>query len=593
MGLCWADGEYASDCHTYLRMERSKSAKKDGTSSEGVGFVADALALRFFKHRGASSHTKEEEISMVDYSTSVLSLVPALLAIIMAITTRKVIPSLGVGIIAGVLLLHNFNPLDSISYLWSNVLALFWSDGELNEWNVLLIAFLLLLGILSSIIQTSGGARAFGEWAAANVKTARGARLVSFGLGILIFIDDYFNSLAVGNISRPLTDRKKVSRAKLAYTIDSTAAPVCVISPLSSWGAYIIALIAGILAKYSIDSYSSLSAFIQMIPMNFYAIFALLLTGYVAFTGLAIGPMRTHELRALQGELYDVSKGAPMGMSEDIKEHDNGKVRDLIVPILVLIVATVSAMLYTGGQALAADGQAFSLLGAFESTDVTRSLVAGAVISLIVTFLLLIGRKIPAGDYGRATWAGIRAMWPAVLILLFAWTIIAVIGDMKTGDYLASFVTDRIAASYLPLILFAIAGLMAFSTGTSWGTFGLMLPIGADLIMAVEPELLLPTLAAVLAGAVFGDHCSPISDTTILSSTGAGSHHIDHVLTQLPYASIAAGVSAIGYLVLGITTSMWIGFFVAFAAFVVMLVVAQIISRRGRVPAEIRAEREA
>ncbi|WP_353047950.1 Na+/H+ antiporter NhaC family protein [Exiguobacterium sp. s122] len=511
----------------------------------------------------------------------------------MAITTRKVIPSLGVGIIAGVLLLHNFNPLDSISYLWSNVLALFWSEGELNEWNVLLIAFLLLLGILSSIIQTSGGARAFGEWAAANVKTARGARLVSFGLGILIFIDDYFNSLAVGNISRPLTDRKKVSRAKLAYTIDSTAAPVCVISPLSSWGAYIIALIAGILAKYSIDSYSSLSAFIQMIPMNFYAIFALLLTGYVAFTGLAIGPMRTHELRALKGELYDVSKGAPMGMSEDIKEHDGGKVRDLIVPILVLIVATVSAMLFTGGQALAADGQAFSLLGAFEATDVTRSLVAGAIISLIVTFLLLIGRKIPAGDYGRATWAGVRAMWPAVLILLFAWTIIAVIGDMRTGDYLASFVTDRIAASYLPLILFAIAGLMAFSTGTSWGTFGLMLPIGADLIMAVEPELLLPTLAAVLAGAVFGDHCSPISDTTILSSTGAGSHHIDHVLTQLPYASIAAGVSAVGYLVLGMTASMWIGFFAAFATFVVLLVIAQIISKRGHVPAEMRAEREA
>ena len=530
---------------------------------------------------------------MVDYSTSVLSLVPALLAIIMAITTRKVIPSLGVGIIAGVLLLHSFNPIDSIQYLWSNVIALFWADGAINEWNVLLIAFLLLLGILSSIIQTSGGARAFGEWAAANVKTARGARLVSFGLGILIFIDDYFNSLAVGNISRPLTDRKNISRAKLAYMIDSTAAPVCVISPLSSWGAYIIAIIAGILAKYSIDSYSSFSAFIQIIPMNFYAVFALLLTAYVAFTGLAIGPMRTHELRALQGELYDSAKGKPMGMSEDLHEHEGGKVRDLIVPIITLIIATVSAMLYTGGQALAADGQDFSLIGAFESTDVTRSLVAGVVISLIVAFLLLIGRKIPARDYGKAAWEGVRAMWPAVLILLFAWTIIAVISDMKTREYLASFVTDTIAASYLPLILFLISGVMAFSTGTSWGTFGLMLPIGADLIMAVEPELLLPTLAAVLAGAVFGDHCSPISDTTILSSTGAGSHHIDHVVTQLPYAILAAVVSAIGYLVLGITASIWIGFFAALLSFIVLVGIAEVISKRGKVPTELRAKREA
>lgn len=530
---------------------------------------------------------------MVDYSTSVLSLVPALLAIIMAITTRKVIPSLGIGIVAGVLLLHNFNPLESLQYLWTNVVALIWTDGAINEWNVLLIAFLLLLGILSSIIQTSGGARAFGEWAAANVKTARGARLVSFGLGMLIFIDDYFNSLAVGNISRPLTDRKKVSRAKLAYVIDSTAAPVCVVSPLSSWGAYIMAIIAGILAKYSIDSYSSFSAFIQIIPMNFYAVFALLLTAYVAYTGLAVGPMRTHELRALQGELYDVSKGAPMGMSEDLHEHEGGKVRDLIVPIIVLIIATVSAMLYTGGQALAADGQDFSLIGAFESTDVTRSLVAGVLISLIVAFLLLIGRKIPTRDYGKAVWEGVRAMWPAVLILLFAWTIIAVISDMKTGEYLASFVTDTIAASYLPLLLFLIAGIMAFSTGTSWGTFGLMLPIGADLIMAVEPELLLASLAAVLAGAVFGDHCSPISDTTILSSTGAGSHHIDHVVTQLPYAILAAVVSAIGYLVLGITASIWIGFFAALISFIVLVGIAEVISKRGKVPAELRAKREA
>jgi len=209
---------------------------------------------------------------MVNYSDSIIALVPALLAILLAIFTRKVVLSLGVGILVGALLLHRFNPIDTVTYLGKNIFSLFWADGALNEWNVLLLVFLLLLGVLSTLIQTSGGARAFGEWASTHVKTARGARLVAFGLGILIFIDDYFNSLAVGNVSRPLTDRRGVSRAKLAYLIDSTAAPVFVISPLSSWGAFIISIIAGILTTHSITDYSAFSAFMMIVPMNFYAI---------------------------------------------------------------------------------------------------------------------------------------------------------------------------------------------------------------------------------------------------------------------------------------------------------------------------------
>jgi len=527
---------------------------------------------------------------MVNYSDSIVALVPALVAIILAIVTRKVVISLGVGILIGALLLHRFNPIDTAVYLGKNIFSLFWADGALNEWNVLLLVFLLLLGVLSTLIQTSGGAHAFGEWATTHVKTARGARLAAFGLGILIFIDDYFNSLAVGNVSRPLTDRRGVSRAKLAYIIDSTAAPVCVISPLSSWGAFIISIIAGILTTHSITDYSAFSAFMMIVPLNFYAIFALLLTLYIAYTGIAVGPMRTHELRALQGELFDANKGTPMGMAEEVKEHDGGKVRDLVVPIVVLVIATVTALLWTGAQALAADGRSFTLIGAFEATDVTRSLVSGVVISLVVAFLMMIGRKIPARDYRISIWAGMKSMWPAVVILLFAWTIIAVIGDMKTGDYLASFVSKSIPASYLPFLLFLIASIMAFSTGTSWGTFGIMLPIGADLIMAVDPSLLLPTLAAVLAGSVFGDHCSPISDTTILSSTGAGSHHIDHVTTQLPYALIGAVVSAVGYLVLGVTGSSVFGFIGALITFVIFVVMLNVLSRRGEVPSQLRSE---
>lgn len=527
---------------------------------------------------------------MVNYSDSIIALVPALLAILLAIFTRKVVLSLGVGILVGALLLHHFNPIDTVTYLGKNIFSLFWADGALNEWNVLLLVFLLLLGVLSTLIQTSGGARAFGEWASTHVKTARGARLVAFGLGILIFIDDYFNSLAVGNVSRPLTDRRGVSRAKLAYLIDSTAAPVCVISPLSSWGAFIISIIAGILTTHSITDYSAFSAFMMIVPMNFYAIFALLLTLYIAYSGVSVGPMKQHEHRAAKGELFDASKGTPMGMAKEVNEHTNGKVRDLVVPIVVLVIATISALLGTGAQALAADNRPFTLIGAFEATDVTRSLVAGVVISLIVAFLMLIGRKIPGRDYRASIVAGMRSMWPAVVILLFAWTIIAVIGDMKTGDYLASFISNSISASYLPFLLFLIAGLMAFSTGTSWGTFGIMLPIGADLVMAVDASLLLPTLAAVLAGSVFGDHCSPISDTTILSSTGAGSHHIDHVTTQLPYALVGAVTAAVGYLVIGFTESSVFGFIGALVTFVLFVVVLNVLSKKGETASDLQTD---
>jgi tetracycline resistance efflux pump len=306
--------------------------------------------------------------------------------------------------------------------------------------------------------------------------------------------------------------------------------------------------------------------------MNFYAVFALLMVFAVAWFGLDVGKMRDHEIEASQGRGFegdnDSQQAHDLNEELDIEESENGSVSDLIMPIVSLIVATVAAMLYTGGQALAADGQAFNLLGAFENTDVGKSLVYGGIIGLLVALATVFKEKLSMADIARTMWIGASSMFGAILILVFAWTIGSVIGDMKTGTYLSSLVTGSIDYHWLPVILFLLAGIMAFSTGTSWGTFGIMLPIAGDMAAASDIALILPMLSAVLAGAVFGDHCSPISDTTILSSTGARCNHIDHVSTQLPYALAVAFVSCIGFITLGMTASIGIAFSAAALTFV-------------------------
>lgn len=515
---------------------------------------------------------------------TVYSLLPPVLAILMVILTRKVLLSLGVGIAAAALVLTKFSVTEALQKVWGSFSAIFYADGEINKYNLYILLFLIILGVITAFISISGGSRAFGEWALKRVKTRAGAHFVTALLGIIIFIDDYFNALAVGQVSRPLTDRQRISRAKLAYIIDSTSAPVCVIAPFSSWGAYIITVIGSILAAHEISNYSAISAFVQMIPMNFYVFAALIMVFAVGVYNINLGSMKVHEDRAMAtGEVIDSSKGDVAGeLSQGLPESEKGRVIDLVLPILALIVGTISAMMWTGYKAIG--GEDVNIFKLFENTDVPTSLVYGGTLGLVVTFILFFvqvskSEKVTMSVLPKGLAEGTKSMLPAIYILFMAWMIVDLISQLKTGEYLAGIVESaNINVSFLPFILFIIAGLMAFSTGTSWGTFGIMLPIAGDIAASTDVALLLPSLAAVLAGSVFGDHCSPISDTTILSSTGAGCHHIDHVMTQLPYALISAVLAAIGYLILGFTGSSTIGLLV-----VVVLLILFIIVMRNRV----------
>ncbi|MDH2925498.1 transporter (NhaC family) [Nicoletella semolina] len=492
-------------------------------------------------------------MSLIDYSNSAWSLLPALLALLLAISTRRVIFSLSVGIIVGALMINNGEIVNSFTHLKNNVLSLIYNEEGINANNVNIILFLVLLGILTALLSVSGSNQAFANWAQQHIKGRRGAKLMAAGLVFFTFIDDYFHSLAVGAIARPVTDRFKVSRAKLAYILDSTAAPMCVLMPISSWGAYIITLIAGLLATYGITHYSPLGAFIEMSAMNFYAIFSIMMVFIVAYFSFDLGSMVAFEQQA--------SKSSIQETTEQNSDHSTGSVRNLILPIVTLIVATIAMMMYTGYQALNADGKPFSVLGAFENTTVGISLVVGGISALVVaTICILVSRLIDVRSYFQSYTIGAKSMLGAITILFFAWTINAIVSDMQTGKYLSTLVADSINPAFLPVILFILGAGMAFSTGTSWGTFGIMLPIAAVMAANADPALLLPCLSAVMAGAVCGDHCSPISDTTILSSTGAQCNHMDHVTSQLPYAITVAAASAIGYLVLGFTQSALFGF---------------------------------
>ncbi|WP_076540373.1 Na+/H+ antiporter NhaC family protein [Shewanella sp. UCD-KL21] len=516
---------------------------------------------------------------ITSYADSALSLLPPVVAILLAVLTRRVLLSLGLGIITGVFLLGDFSVSAAASNLLTTVKGLVWDDGALNSWNLQILGFLVVLGMITALITVSGSARAFADWAHLRIRNKRDAKLMTIFLGMVVFIDDYFNSIVVGSIARPITDRYHISRAKLAYLLDSTAAPICVISPVSSWGAYIIALIGGILTAHGFADTGHLSVFLQMIPMNFYAIFALLLLVCVALFGLDIGPMRQHERNAQKGELFDETKGLPPGATADLPEAETGKIIGLFLPILVLVAATFYFMVASGADALSANDLPFSILGAFENTEVSSSLFYGSLVGLAVTLVLALQQKIALPMVFTGIKLGAKSMLPAIYILLFAWTISTVIGNLETGKYMASLATGNIPFAMLPAVLFLLAGLTAFATGTSWGTFGIMLPIAADMAMGSDSTMMLPMLAAVLSGAVFGDHCSPISDTTILSSTGASCHHIDHVMTQLPYALIVAVISIIGYGVLGFTASVAMGLITCSVLFVLSVIGLKLITK--------------
>ena len=518
-------------------------------------------------------------MSLANYTDSALSLLPPLVAIVLAIVSKRVLLSLGMGILVGAILLNIHAPLDTASFLFTSVTKLFWNidDNALNKWNIYILGFLLILGMITALITVSGAARAFAQWASTHIKNKRDAKLLTVFLGCVVFIDDYFNSLVVGSIARPLTDRYGISRSKLAYLLDSTAAPVCVISPISSWGAYIIAIIGGILTTHNLTGLTPLTAFVEMIPMNFYALLTLIMIICISLINFDFGPMLKHEIAASNGELFDAKKGIPPGASIDLPEAETGKISGLFIPVISLVIATLFFMFYSGSVALKEANLPFNLISALEKTDVSSSLFFGALVGLMITLLLTIVQKISAPLISKGLITGAKSMLPAIYILVFAWCIAAIIGQLGTGKYMASLANGNIPSNLLPALLFILAGITAFSTGTSWGTFGILLPIAADMAVANgQASILLPMLAAVLAGAVFGDHCSPISDTTILSSTGASCHHIDHVVTQLPYAVIIAAISFIGYVILGYTGSYLIGLMASITLLLISLVLLKI-----------------
>ncbi|WP_077324529.1 Na+/H+ antiporter NhaC family protein [Virgibacillus siamensis] len=507
---------------------------------------------------------------------TIWSIVPPLLAIIMVLITKRVLLSLGVGIVAAALFIASFNIFETLGLIWQSFKGIFVADGALNTWNVYILLFVLMLGIITAFISMMGGTKAFGDWMIRRVKTRAGAQLMTMVLGIIVFVDDYFNSLTVGQVCKPVTDKHRVSRAKLAYIVDSTSAPVCVIAPVSSWGAYIIGIIGTIIAAQGLTDITAFGAFMQMIPMNFYVWAALGVVLVIALKEADFGPMKVHEVRAARtGEVLDPNHKESVDVESKLPESDAGKVSDLVIPIAVLFVATVGFMYWTGLEASEAGA---SLVDIFGAAAVAKSLLYGGLTGIIITFIMFFPHmgpgKLSGKHFGTGLAEGAKSMLPGFTILIFAWSIVFLIGELETGEFLAGVVqSSNLSLTLLPVIVFIMAGFIAFATGTSWGAFGILLPIAGQIAAATDINLLLPMLAAVLAGSVFGDHCSPISDTTILSSTGSSCHHIDHVTTQLPYAFTAAAIAGLGYIVLGISGSVWLGLAMVAAALVIFYAV--------------------
>ena len=471
------------------------------------------------------------------------SLLPPIIAIALALITKEVYSSLFIGILSGALIYSNFN-------LWGMVTNTFdVMVGNLaDSGNVGILVFLVVLGMMVSLINKAGGSAAYGRWAETHIKGRVGALISTAVLGMLIFIDDYFNCLTVGSVMRPVTDKHQVSRAKLAFIIDATAAPVCIIAPISSWAAAVSSVA---------PEGQGLQLFISSIPYNFYALLTLAMVIMMCLMKVDFGSMRVHEQNAMNGDLY-TTDARPYANAEAGAGNPKGTVLDLVLPVVALIVSCVLTMVYTGGFFDVSSGYYMDFIGAFGDCDSSMGLVLGSFVALIITFCFYIPRKvITMKQFTEAFSEGFKQMVPAILILTFAWTLSGVTAQLGATIFVAEFVRTSAGAlaNLLPAIVFVIAVGLAFATGTSWGTFGVLLPI----VCSVFPsgELMVIAVSACLAGAVCGDHCSPISDTTIMASTGAQCDHINHVNTQLPYAMLSAGVSFVGFVLAGLVQN-WI-----------------------------------
>ena len=470
---------------------------------------------------------------------TVWALTPPLIAISLALITKEVYSSLFIGILSGALLITGFEPVGMLNQLFPNGMMTVLAD----KWNVGILVFMVILGTMVQLMNRAGGSTAFGVWAAERIKTRAGAQLSTMLLGCLIFIDDYFNCLTVGSVMRPVTDKHKISRAKLAYLIDSTAAPICIIAPISSWAAAVAGFVKG---------ENGISIFVQSIPFNFYALLTLLMMVFIILMKLDYGPMLLHENNARKGDLFTTGK-SKQAQEESRKEARTGRVSDLIVPVVLLVFGCVVGMIYTGGFF-----QGKSFVDAFAASDASVGLVMGSAVALVITIAYyLVRQSLSFSECMDCLPEGFKQMVPAMLILTFAWTLKSMTDNLGA----ATFVTGVVANSadglmgLLPAIIFVVATGLAFASGTSWATFGILIPIVVSCFQEIDPQLMIISISACMAGAVCGDHCSPISDTTIMSSAGAQCEHLNHVTTQLPYSLTAASVSFFTFLVAGFTKS--------------------------------------
>lgn len=486
------------------------------------------------------------------------SLLPPIVAIALALITKEAYSSLFLGIVVGGLLYSNFSFEGTLVHVFNDGIVKSLADS----YNVGILVFLVILGILVVLMNKAGGSSAFGRWASEHIKTRTGAQLATIVLGVLIFIDDYFNCLTVGSVMRPVCDKSNISRPKLAYLIDATAAPVCIIAPVSSWAAAV--------ASY-VDEGNGLTAFIRAIPYNFYALLTIIMMLYLAFTEFDYGPMAKYEKNAK--EKGDIFSGMKRLMDEkDTKVNPKGKVSDLVLPIIVLIIACVIGMIYSGGFFSGTD-----FVTAFSNSDASVGLMLGSAVTLVLTMIYyLVRRVLTFQEITASIPEGFNSMVSVILILVFAWSLKGMTDSLGAKEFVEVVVKHSAGSfqSFLPAIVFLIACLLSFATGTSWGTFGILIPITLGVFPLTNPHGIV-CMSACMAGAVCGDHCSPISDTTIMASAGAQCVHVVHVATQLPYAITAAAVSAVSYVIAGFIPNAWIDLPIAIVLMIGTLLVLQ------------------
>ena len=509
----------------------------------------------------------EETYQPALYAT-IWALLPPLVAIVLALITKEVYSSLFVGIVVGALIYSGFKFEGTVTQIFEGGIIKVLSDS----YNVGILIFLVILGSVVCMMNKAGGSAAFGRWASKKIPPRGGAARAAIILGVLIFIDDYFNCLTVGSVMRPVTDRHHVSRAKFAYLIDATAAPVCIIAPISSWAAAVSGFVEG---------QDGLAIFVRTIPYNFYAILTIVMMVGMVLMKTEFGAMRTHEINALNGDLYTTSARPYENATDDETPNPRGRVIDLVIPIVVLVICCVISMIYTGGFFSGTD-----FVTAFSQSDASTGLAMGSAFGLVFAIIFyMIRRVINFRDCMGCIPEGFKAMVPAIMILTFAWTLKAMTDSLGAAVFVEEAMRSVAGGIevILPAIIFLVGCGLAFATGTSWGTFGILIPIVVAVFEKSSPEMMIISMSACMAGAVCGDHCSPISDTTIMASAGAQCDHVTHVSTQLPYAILAAAVSFVTYIVAGFVKTAWIALPVGI---VLMLIVLFVIKMMNPMPVE-------